>query len=74
MRTITIDDEAYKLLAKLKQHGDSFTKVIKRHIRVPADTCGELLDRLESGPRPDVDEEMFEVLEKGKGRRSPRRL
>ncbi len=44
-RNITIDEKAYNLLASLKiDKRDSFTKVILRHVRKPADTCGELLE------------------------------
>ena len=50
-KTITIDDEAYKLLCSLKRNGrDSFTKVILRNIYRPAETCGELLDMTENDP------------------------
>ena len=45
MKTITIDNDAYELLSSLKQDkGDSFTKVILRHVHKPCDTAGELLD------------------------------
>jgi predicted CopG family antitoxin len=48
-KTITIDDDVYKLLASLKQnHGDSFTKVLRRHVHKPAETAGELLDACEN--------------------------
>jgi predicted CopG family antitoxin len=44
-KTITIDDDAYKLLLSLKQGTrDSFTKVIRRHVHKPLETCGELLE------------------------------
>jgi len=44
-KTITIDDDAYKLLSELKRGGrDSFSQVIHRHIRRKANTSGELLD------------------------------
>ena len=39
-KTITIDDDAYKLLSALKRRpGDSFTKVILRHLNRPAGNC-----------------------------------
>jgi predicted CopG family antitoxin len=69
-RTITIDDDAYKLLASLKRSGrDSFTKVILRHVNRPADTCGELLDALDNSPRPDVNLAMLDRLEEARRER-----
>lgn len=71
-RTITIDEKAYHLLASLKTGpGDSFTKVILRHVRKPAKTCGELLDAMEDFV-PDVDLDMLEKVMNGRGRRSRR--
>ena len=70
-KTITIDDDAYKLLASLKQAGrDSFTKVILRHVHRPAETCGELLDLAENDPPPQVDVEILDEIAKSRGRRS----
>lgn len=70
-KTITIDDDAYKLLASLKQNGrDSFTKVILRHVYRPADTCGELLDMMETEPPPAIDTEVLSLVTQGRARRS----
>ena len=70
-KTITIDDDAYKLLASLKQtERDSFTKVILRHIHRPAETCGELLDLMENEPPPSVDQKMLKRVAEDRGRRS----
>ena len=72
-RNITIDEKAYNLLASLKlDPRDSFTKVILRHVRKPADTCGELLDRLEAMGTPPVEVENIESYVKSRGRRSRR--
>jgi Putative antitoxin len=50
-KTITIDDDAYKLLVSLKQGaGDSFTKVIRRHVHKPLENAGELLDAWDELP------------------------
>ena len=70
-KTITIDDDAYKLLASLKRDSrDSFTKVILRNVHKPAETCGELLDAMEAEPPPRVDMDVLALLAKGRGRRS----
>lgn len=70
-RTITIDDDAYTLLSSLKRGSrDSFTRVILRHVNRPADTCGDLLDSLDTSPPPNVDLGVLERIEKERGRRS----
>jgi hypothetical protein len=54
-KTITIDDDVYKLLSSLKLNsGDSFTKVLRRHVHKPIDTAGDLLDAYEHEPPPKV--------------------
>jgi hypothetical protein len=73
-RNITIDQKAYNLLASLKtEPRDSFTKVILRHVRKPADTCGELLDRIEALGAPPVAIENIDQYIKTRGRRSTRK-
>lgn len=70
-KTITIDDDAYKLLVSLKEGAqDSFTKVIKRNIHKPLETCGEILDAYNQRPPPDIDWKMGEKILKERGRRS----
>lgn len=70
-KTITIDDDAYRLLARLKQGSrDSFTKVIRRHIIPPVELCGELLEAMANKPPPDVDLAILARLQKSRGRRS----
>ena len=71
-RTITIDDEAYKLLRSLKQGpGDSFTRVIHRHVHKPLETCGEIADYLDhQHPPPKVDADILGRVIKERGRRS----
>jgi predicted CopG family antitoxin len=70
-KTITIDDDVYKLLLSLKREPrDSFTKVLRRHVAKPANTCGELLDAMELMPPPDVDLQVLERIERERGRRS----
>jgi predicted CopG family antitoxin len=70
-KTITIDDDAYQLLSSLKRRqGDSFTKVILRHLNRPADTGVELLQAMEKLPPPDVDLAMLRHIQKERGKRS----
>ena len=73
-RNITIDEKAYNLLASLKTGpGDSFTKVILRHVRKPADTCGELHDAIEALGTPPVEIETIDRYVLTRGRRSNRK-
>jgi predicted CopG family antitoxin len=73
-RKITIDEKAYNLLAALKTSPrDSFTKVILRHVRKPADTCGELLEAMEELGTPQVNIEALDYYMAHRGRRSNRK-
>ena len=70
-KTITIDDDVYKLLSSLKQdNGDSFTKVLRRHVHKPADTAGELLDAYDNELPPKVEPLALRRLLNQRGRRS----
>jgi hypothetical protein len=71
-KSITIDDDVYNLLLSLKQgRGDSFTKVIRRNVYKPLNTCGELLDAYEHDPPPHkADAAMLDRIMRERGRRS----
>jgi predicted CopG family antitoxin len=70
-KTITIDDDVYRLLVSLKENNrDSFTKVIRRHVHKPLETAGELLDYYEQQPPPPADAGLLERVRKHRGRRS----
>lgn len=70
-KTITIDDDAYKLLSSLKiGPRDSFTKVILRNIHKPLEYCGEILNAHVQLPPPEIDVDVLERVLKGRGRRS----
>ncbi len=70
-KTITIDDEAYQLLASLKMGPrDSFTKVILRNLSKPLETCGEILDAHEQLLPPNIDLAVLQTVLKTRGRRS----
>ena len=74
MRTITIDDEAYKILRRLKQgKDDSFTRVIKRNYQ-KFDTCGELVDWIEGEPPPKINRERLSRFKQSSGLRSRRKF
>jgi len=74
MRTITIDDEAYDILRRLKQgKDDSFTRVIKRNYQ-KLDTCGELIDWIESEPAPKVNRQRLASFKERGGNRSNRKF
>jgi predicted CopG family antitoxin len=51
VKTITIDMEAYELLARHKAEGQSFSQVIKAHFGEQP-TAGRLLARLRAMRRP----------------------
>jgi predicted CopG family antitoxin len=71
-KCITIDDETYQMLRSLKQGpGDSFTKVIRRNVHKPLETCGEVLDAYEQDPPPQKAElSRLDRIERERGRRS----
>ena len=72
--TVTLSAEAHARLMKNKMPGDSFSDVVIRELPDPCDTCGELLDRLESSPPPKLDQKLFKAVIAGRGRRSNRKL
>ena len=72
-KTLTISEQAHQRLKKHKLPGESFTQVILREMADPAETCGEVLDRFESLPPPNIDRKALELLRKGRGRRSNRK-
>jgi len=74
MRTITIDDKAYKILRRLKQEkSDSFTHVIKRNYQ-KFETCGEFIDWIESEPPPKINREKLMTFKQSRGKRSNRKF
>jgi len=59
------------MLAALKQDSrDSFTRVVRRHIPMPCDTAGELLDAYEHAPPPKISWEVLQKIKQGRSRRS----
>jgi len=74
-KTITIDDDVYELLRWLKQgERDSFTKVLRRNVHKPLDTCGELLDSYETDPPAhDAKLDVLRRIERERSRRCANR-
>jgi predicted CopG family antitoxin len=71
--TISVNDQAYKLLKKARAKGQSFSDVIIDYVQPPAKTFGELLDRLEEMPPPPIDRELMAKVRAGRGRPSQRK-
>ncbi len=70
--TITVSQQAYERLKKLKLPGDSFSDVIVRELPEPCDTFGEMLESFDKRPVPKADPTMRKVVLAGRGRRSRR--
>jgi hypothetical protein len=71
------DELAEKLAHEAERNRRSREKhalfLIEQGLEVsPADTCGELADRLEKAPLPDVNEQLLETFSARRKRRSPR--
>jgi predicted CopG family antitoxin len=61
VKTITIDIEAYDLLAQHKRDGQSFSQVIKAHFG-ERPTAGRLLARIKSGQIGRIDADALDVM------------
>ena len=70
--TITISTEAHAILSRLKQGKESFSDVILRHVRLPADTRADLMERIEKQAPPAIDPALLDALRSSRGRRSSR--
>jgi predicted CopG family antitoxin len=74
-KPLTVSDTAYAVLAAQKQPHESFSDVILRLAPPPIETCGDLLDYLESTDRPLIDSAFLKELRERKKnpKRSPRK-
>jgi predicted CopG family antitoxin len=68
--TISLKEEAYRLLKELRQPGETFSDVIIANIRPPARTGREMLERLEELKRPLIDRELMGKVRASRGRSS----
>jgi hypothetical protein len=62
VKTITIDMDAYELLARRKGKGQSFSDVIKEHFGRPM-TVGAFKARLRSGSLPRMSEDFLDAVD-----------
>jgi len=69
---ISVTTEAYSRLKKAKIGNESFSDVIVRELPESADTCGEVLNSLESNPPPPANPKLMKMVRAGRGRRSTR--
>jgi len=72
--TISVSNDAYQILVKMRKKGQSFSDVIREHLRPKPRTCGELLDELEQefeGAQL-LDLDRVQRLQAERGRRSNR--
>ena len=80
MKTLTVrnlDEDVFERFAERarqqQRNPEAHARfVIEQEAHGAAETCGELLDWIESQPVPDVDESLLETFSKQRGRRSPR--
>lgn len=81
MADILIRNVPDDLVAKLAQEAERSRRSREKQAlflieqglsRRPADTCGEMLDRMEAEPPPNVDDKLLERFSQDRGRRSNR--
>jgi len=81
MSDLLIRDVPEKLVQKLARDAERNRRSREKHAlflieqalsRGPAETCGELLDRLEAQPLPEIDEKLLETFSSRRKRRSNR--
>jgi predicted CopG family antitoxin len=75
--TIGITSEAQEPLKQLRSPGETFSDVVVEHFsrrRSSCEAAGQLLDRLESLPPPQINKKALNALRGGRGRRSTRRV
>jgi predicted CopG family antitoxin len=70
---ITLTKPAYERLKKLKEPGESFSKMILRELPERLDTCGEVLDYFSRQGVPKVNRKLQKAMLEGRGRRSNRK-
>ncbi|HTA30292.1 MAG TPA: hypothetical protein VK731_07390 [Candidatus Cybelea sp.] len=70
--TLTVTTEVHDKLKKLKVGQESFSEMLMRELPDRANTCGEVLEKLEGKELPPMDPILLKAVRSGRGRRSHR--
>src|ERR1017187_8902348 len=70
--TLTVTTEVHDKLKKLKVGRESFSEMLMRELPDRANTCGEVLEKLEGKELPAMDSNLLKAVRSGRGRRSHR--
>ena len=70
--TLTVTTEVYDKLRKLKIGKESFSQMLMRELPDRANTCGEVLEKLEGKELPPMGPNLLKAVRRGRGRRSRR--
>ena len=70
--TLTVTTEVHDRLKKLKIGKESFSEMLKRELPDRANTCGEVLEKLEGKELPPMEPNLLKAVRSGRGRRSNR--
>jgi predicted CopG family antitoxin len=68
--TLTVTTEVHDKLKKLKVGNESFSEMLLRELPDRANTCGEMLEKLEGKELPPMDANLLKAVRSGRGRRS----
>ena len=71
--TLTVTTEVHDKLKRLKIGKESFSEMLTRELPDRANTCGEVLEKLEGKELPLMDPNLLKAVRSGRGRRSNRR-
>jgi predicted CopG family antitoxin len=67
--TLTVTTEVHDKLKKLKVGKESFSEMLLRELPDRANTCGEVLEKLEGRQLPPMDPNLPKAVRSGRGRR-----
>jgi predicted CopG family antitoxin len=70
--TLTVTTEVHAKLKKLKVGQESFSDMLMRELPDRANTCGEVLEKLEGKELPPMDQNLLKAVRSGRARRSHR--